>query len=748
MFTCLLNGVKPSEKYAASVRKFCLALIYHSPSAYEIVRKRFNNNLPHQRTVRAWFAASDMIGEPGLSEGTLKRLEGVNKQMNGEPLICTLIWDEIYIKEEVLWDEQQMKYIGFISYGLYGEEKEKKMAEQGKRIRKKKNKKEPKQTDNIPFARKALNFMLCGINRNFLFPLAYHFTLELDGDELKALVSEFFIKVSKCGIKIAEFSFDGDKKNIAMCKLFGANLNVFDPDFRPYIPSPFDGSKIYLTLDPSHMEKLMRNLLGNHKILFGECGKKIEWKYFVELQELSKGGEMLTHKLNRKHIDFKPNNMNVRLANETFSESVADSMQILKGQKHPKFLDCEDTIQFTYRMDELFNVLNSKTARHENIFKQALSPKNKDFIFAFAQETILFLKTLEMTVIRKVKGNDVENRMLVLKTMNNTPILGFIMDLTNLQLFYEQFVEKDEIMNEVNTYTFSQDHIEIFHAKIRARNGHNSNPNAIQYKGAFRRIQCNTEIKAPESANCIAFDGEIGQMGTLTAQSDIYFVSSRRPKLDIMNDEIFQENLAQQTDRILEQVGELENLIDIEGMEESSPIIDGLSGASIAYAARLIEKKIESKNFYCDCCKFIFSQNVKLADPLIYTIESKRPCKSTFYICKIVDRFLKLHKPKCFEENQGSSIGTIDTINESSVEDGEKDFRVIFYLIFRELDFQNIYVESDFSGHEEHKFHLVKCIVKEYIRIKTSQISKQITLNHRGELLRSKLTRWIHFVGQ
>lgn len=111
---------------------------------------------------------------------------------------------------------------------------------------------------------------------------------------------------------------------------------------------------------------------------------------------------------------------------------------------------------------------------------------------------------------------------------------------------------------------------------------------------------------------------------------------------------------------------------------------------------------------------------------------------------------MKLYKPKFienFNENSQNST-TNEHLDGNDVENYERDFRVLFYIIFKEIDLTKVYTQSDFSGHEEHKFHLVKCIVKEYIRIKTSQISKQITLDHQDKLLRTKLTRWIHFVGQ
>lgn len=305
---------------------------------------------------------------------------------------------------------------------------------------------------------------------------------------------------------------------------------------------------------------------------------------------------------------------------------------------------------------------------------------------------------------------------------------------------YAQYVENEKLMTQINTYAFSQDHIEMLHAKIRSRNGHNSNPNVSQFIGSFRRLQCNLDIKAPESANCMSFDPTGTQL--LAPQSNVYFISSRRPKLDIMNDETFKRNLDDQYDQILEEYGETEAFCEVEGLEMSAHAVDGIAGASIAYIARIIEKKIETQTFYCDCCKIVFSENIKLIDRSIHIVESKRPCASTFYICKIADRFIKLYRPKHFHSN---SLSNGDNINETSQ---PKDFRVLYYMIFNEINFDTIFTQSDFVNHEEHKIHLVKCIVQEYIRIKTVHMSKQITLSQYDQILRTKLSRWIHFCGQ
>lgn len=727
MLACLVNGVKSGQLYPEAVRKFCFAVSYHSPAAYEIIRKQFNNNLPHSKTIKTWYALSDIGGDPGLSESTLKRLKGFVDDLNGEPLLCTLIWDEMYLRQQIFWDENKSEYVGFTSYGT---------AKPANQNRKKKKSVDPEEEGTkIPVAKKALNFMLSGINKHFTFPLAYHLVDNLDSIELASLVEEFILKVSECGVKIVILTFDGDKKNLSACEILGANLDICKENYRPYIINPYDQKKIYLMLDPSHMEKLMRNLLGNHKVLFDESDDRIEWQYFVDLYNLSKEGYMLTHKLNRKHIEFKQNKMSVRLASETYSKSVGDSMDILRKNDHEKFVNSSATIRFIYMMDKLFDIFNTRSNRNENIYKRALSEENKRIIFDFLENCIAYFKSLKMMVTRKRKRGNFEEKVNVLKSINNTPIIGFLMDMVNLRAFYEEYVEDAAVLKDIKTYSFSQDHIEIFHAKIRSRNGHNSNPNSVQYKGAYRRLACNMEVKAPESSNCIVLDEN---HSSFSLHSNVYFISSRRPKLDILNDESFVRNLMCQEEQIL---NELEELEDVAGMESCSSLHDGIAGASIAYAARLIEKKIERQEFYCECCKFVFLQNDKLTDGT-FLIEAKRPCASTFVICKIADKYIRLHKPKYF------GIDGVDMRDLEENEHTEKDFRVLYYLIFKEIDFDRIYENSDFKNHEPHKFHLVKCIVKEYIRMKTSHTSKQITLSQYDKLLRTKLTRWIHFSGQ
>lgn len=196
MLECLVNGVLPGEKYPKSVREFCFKLSYHSPAAYEVVREQFNNNLPHSKTLKVWLAQSDINAEPGITQGTLKRLKAFVDDLKDEPLICALIFDEMYIMKQMYFDANKLDYVGCITYP------EKTMDDEGNEI----------PLEKLPIARKTIIFMLSGMNKRFQFPFAYHFVDALKANYLAELVTDVIIQVSKCGVKISNLTFDGAKQ--------------------------------------------------------------------------------------------------------------------------------------------------------------------------------------------------------------------------------------------------------------------------------------------------------------------------------------------------------------------------------------------------------------------------------------------------------------------------------------------------------------------------------------------------------
>lgn len=704
MIKCLLHGIKSSTKYPQSVRRFCLALHFHSPRAYEFIRDTFRKHLPHPNTLVIWYANSDVDGVAGFSDETMDKLKEVANRfkLRNEQLICSLLFDEMYIKKQVNWCVQSKSFSGLINYGH-------------------KNPDEP-----IPLAKQAIVFFLSGVNHPFQFPVAYYLIDKMTNIERTNLIREIIYKVTMCDIKISNLTFDGLASNFTMCTELGANLDVLADSFQPFFLNS-NSKKIYIILDPCHVEKLLRNQLANRGEIFNGNNEAIKWQYFIALEKYSRENGFHTHKVTKKHIQWKNNIMNVRIAVETLSNSVADSMECLMQQGHPEFAGAKATIEFVRYMNKLFDIFNSKNFKKNDLFKMPLCEQNQRLIHSFFETLDSYIKALKVkSDLKSTKKTNSQLLQPILSSRNRVAFRGLIINMKSLSMMYEEFVVKSQTMSRIATYALSQDHLEIFFGKIRSLHGFNNNPNAQQFKSAFRKLQCNMNIKNSMHSNCISFDSE---WETTSCSSNIYFVSSRRPQLALESDTIFQEQIVNQGKLLDEQ-------LQLNEFERNNALIDTLDGSvniTIAYIAAKIEEKIEStERFYCSECKLVFQENDKVNNCFMSVKSLRIPCVSTFNICKETHRHLEFSDPRKNIKNM----------------DGSFNFKVLYYLIFRSIDFNNLFPNTNFDGHAEHIYHFTKCIVNEYIKIRQTKVAEEITLEQHERMLRRRLNKLIIFSGQ
>lgn len=167
--------------------------------------------------------------------------------------------------------------------------------------------------------------------------MAYYVIDKINSLQRKDILLEILSAVTECGIRISNLTFDGLYCNAKTCELLGAHLDVFNDNFQPFFPNPKNGENIFIILNPCHMQKLVRNTLAGKEVIFYRNENhvtQIKWKHIVDLHEFSKTNDIRTHKLTKKHIQWEQNDMNVRIAVQTLSASVANSMAILKDKKH------------------------------------------------------------------------------------------------------------------------------------------------------------------------------------------------------------------------------------------------------------------------------------------------------------------------------------------------------------------------------------------------------------------------------
>lgn len=298
----------------------------------------------------------------------------------------------------------------------------------------------------------------------------------------------------------------------------------------------------------------MRNTLASRKVIYDGQNRKIEWRFIEALYNNSKETGLRTHKLSKKHIQWHRNTMNVGLAVQTLSNSVANSIIFFRDQKHPDFKNSDATIEFIKTVNTLFDIFNTKDMKSQNIFKKPLNPDNKRGIFDHFKNCIEYFKTLKIDrhpPTDSVSWRHVANQgdiIPVLKSNRKPAFRGLIICMYSAMQMFAELVADKRLLPFLPTYFILQDVIEMFFGKIRACCGFNNNPNVHQFKGAYRKLQTNLKLQPSTHGNCRYFENDLPDNLNF---SDIYFVSSRRPH--IAPDE-YEQLFQTQKDTILKEV--------------------------------------------------------------------------------------------------------------------------------------------------------------------------------------------------
>lgn len=164
------------------------------------------------------------------------------------------------------------------------------------------------------------------------------------------------MSVDKTGAVVKSLTLDGLRANFAMIKELGANCM----NDAPYFSTPANpDEKIYVIWDAPHMMKLARGCFKYHNLYYH--GKPMHWDFIVNLHEMQRERNInLGNKLTNMHLDFHVKPMNVRLAAETLSKSVAQCIDQLREDGYEKFQDSQTTTEYIRNIDKTFNILNFK----------------------------------------------------------------------------------------------------------------------------------------------------------------------------------------------------------------------------------------------------------------------------------------------------------------------------------------------------------------------------------------------------
>lgn len=528
--------------------------------------------MPHTSTIRKWYANASVGNTSGITEEAMNHLSNIANEMKskGKQLLLSLVWDEMSHRKHIQWSDSQKKFLGFADTGKKTEAEER------------------------PVAKQALVFMVNGLNYSFSLPCAYYFINRLDAFDKRDLLIKIVTAITATGARTVNVTFDGLASNLKMCRLLGASFKT--DDLRNYFYSPVDQTKIYIMLDACHMLKLMRNCIGE-KNVYDDKNRVISWRFFEELEKFRISKKFVTHKITKKHIMWNKNKMNVPLAAQTLSNSVANAMTYLKNKGIDQFKNAEGTIEFIKNIDKLFDVLNSKNP-HDNVYKSPIKYDSLNEIMDFCNQVKSYILGL------KIDG------LPILQSPKKCGFKGMLLNIVSLQDICKEYVT-DEAMNhfELRTFYLSQDPLESLFGRIRSILGDNDNPTVEQFMAGYRRQFVENEIKSSLKSNCLD-------------QLTIFNISSTK------RNTVIDESKMNEDRRIV-------TLLYQKKTENKS--FDDLEIASIAHEAWNIENKIKSIGFECAECKTVFDDNDKFQ-----ITETKNVCNSTIEICKITSIFVEI----------------------------------------------------------------------------------------------------------
>lgn len=681
----LVHGLNSKRSsYSPVIRKFCFRMQFYSNAGYNALRKFFNNHLPTVRTMQRWLRVVD--ASPGITQIALDAIaEKVQMYKNeGKELLLTVVCDEMSILKHVKYDEQKKTFEGFPT-----------LINSNQSDRRKINNK-----DKVPVAKDALVFMAVG--PNFRITVCYHLLCGLDAIDRAILTTEVIRQIDNTGAKVISLTGDGLHANVSVAKHLGAD---FDGN-KPYFPRPgHSNERIHIIFDPPHMMKLLRKYFAEQNL--NHENDKLNWELLEKLSEKQDADNFsLGNKLSNKHIRYNDSKMNVRLAVQTLSNSVADALEQLCEDGYEDFVACDKTVKFLRLSNNVFDVMNygeGKTT--DDQYKNPLCEANIGKIRKLFDEFEQFVSGITMDVKR---GKSVKR--VAAKTQ-----IGFFGLLVNIQStlnIYEDYIQNGPL-DVFYTFQYSQDHLETYFSLVRDSLGANINPSQQQFESAYRKLLFFTpHISGDKQTNCnTAFPDALLEVSSATQRLESFDISTGSREIEISV--------------------EYPALISAESGQYELHV-SALAASNIEFE---IFRDIQKRSVLaCQHCLQVFNENPKCNDSLIKKKQDRgqhinQPCLSTMNIvlasnevCKIVE-----------------SADYIDIVSMTKA-------------IFKSLDIGSLYEFSDFKTHVhkevpiqnthlDHKEQFVFKLVEKYLKMKSKEISAKIVIEEQTEAENKRKSR-------
>ena len=461
------------------------------------------------------------------------------------------------------------------------------------------------------------------------------------------------------------------------------------------------------------MLKLGRNALSELEYFVDGENRLIEWKFIGLLHDVQEEeGLQFGNKLSAKHIEYKRNKMNVKLAAQTLSSSVADSIEFLRKSGDPRFQGSEGTIEFIRVVDRLFDLLNSRNP-YATGYKKPLRLINKAEWFSTVEKSINYLYSLKDEFGRPLlshrRNTFVKVLIIAAKSVKELAMLLLTRDISPFKY--------------VLTYKFSQDHLELLFSCVRSSGGFNNNPDVRQFVAALKKILLRTSIRGNKYGNCSNLESGCNE--------PLFQLKWRKAPL-----------VPQQKELVMDEDEELEKICQVAEMEYT---MTAYKDNILAYIGGFIVRRILKEISCKECAEALLERQNKNVYYLSLTNikNSGGLIMPSVEILKKCEAFFRAYVSGCTDDLRISSVPNIKGIIENKIH--RELFSESIFLSMINHDFDNCFVTEDL-----HSTQLTKKIVDHYLRIRFFRYGQRyssIKLKKEKHGLRQQMNKLILFQG-
>ena len=243
--------------------RWCLNLKMISSAAYHAMRSAGFVTLPSERTLRDY--SNFFQSKPGFQHEVNKQLmrEAKLEELDDLQRHVVLVFDEMKIKEDLVYNKNSGDVIGFVNMGDVNNQ-----LSQLEEACKSDKPRRPK------IAKQMLAFMVRGIFTHLQFPYAHFPTTGITSDFLSSMIWEAIRQLEFCGFKVIAVTCDGASTNRKFFRMHESLDGHTQPTYKARNPYSKEERWVYFVSDVPHLLKTTRNCWSHS---FGHGRKRQLW---------------------------------------------------------------------------------------------------------------------------------------------------------------------------------------------------------------------------------------------------------------------------------------------------------------------------------------------------------------------------------------------------------------------------------------------------------------------------------------